>query len=65
MGLYCFIQDCFKFVPKVISSQSLSISVDIFSSPVVFPFYTLPVGFPVDVQFTPGLGVFLGTYQFQ
>ena len=27
-----------------------------------FPFYTLPVGFPIDGEFTPGLGVFLGAY---
>ena len=62
MGLYCFIQDCFRFVSKVISGHGLSVGVDIFSSPVEFPFYTLPVGFPIDGEFTPGLGVFLGAY---
>ena len=25
-------------------------------------FYTLPVGFPIDGEFTPGLDVFLGAY---
>ena len=34
------------FVPKVISGQGLL--VDIFSSPVEFPFYALPVGFTID-----------------
>ena len=62
MGLYCFIQDCFKFVPKIISGQGLSVGVDIFSSHVQFPFYTLPVGFPLDGEFMPALGVFLGAY---
>ena len=62
MGLYCFIQDCFKFVPKFISGHGLSVGVDIFSSPVEFAFYTLPVGFPLDGEFAPGLGVFLGAY---
>ena len=62
MRLYCFIQDCFKFAPKVTSGHGLSVGVDIFSSPVEFPFYTLPVGFSADGEFTPGLGVFLGAY---
>ena len=50
------------FVPKFISGHGFSVGVNIFSSPVEFPFYTLPVGFPVDGEFTSGLGVFLGAY---
>ena len=62
MWLYFFIKGCFKFVPKFNSGQGLSVGVNIFSSPVEFPFYTLPVGFPIDGEFTPGLDVFLGAY---
>ena len=54
-----FIQSCFKFVRKFISGHGLSVGVNIFSSPVEFPFYTLPVGFPIDGEFKLGLGVFL------
>ena len=62
MGLYFFVQDCFKFVPMDISGHGFSVGVDIFSSHVEFPFCDLPVGFPVGEQFTPGFGIFLGAY---
>ena len=57
MGLYSFIHDCFKFIPKDTSGQGVSVGVDIFSSHVEYPFYVPPVGFPIYGHIT-----FVGAY---
>ena len=62
MGIYCFVQGCFKFVPKIISDQCISVGVYIFTSHVEF---SLSVGFPVVRHFTSGLGMYWGLYKVQ